>query len=58
MMVMVPCGVSDARQLAMANVPAANLSNSKTPAGPFQMTVLQSLLWGGGWVLFDGGACC
>lgn len=44
MMVMVPLGVSDARVLAMAKVPAANLSNSKTPAGPFQMTVLQSLL--------------
>jgi len=44
MMVMVPVGVSEASVLAMAKVPAANLSNSKTPAGPFQMTVLQSLL--------------
>mmetsp|Transcript_4873 Transcript_4873/g.7245 ORF Transcript_4873/g.7245 Transcript_4873/m.7245 type:complete len:214 (-) Transcript_4873:20-661(-) len=41
MMVMQPLVVSEARVVAMALVPLAKASNSNTPIGPFQMTVLQ-----------------
>mmetsp|Transcript_22683 Transcript_22683/g.33824 ORF Transcript_22683/g.33824 Transcript_22683/m.33824 type:complete len:238 (+) Transcript_22683:237-950(+) len=43
MMVVAPTfDESSASALATPNVPFENLSNSKTPIGPFQMTVLQS----------------
>mmetsp|Transcript_22581 Transcript_22581/g.35318 ORF Transcript_22581/g.35318 Transcript_22581/m.35318 type:complete len:228 (-) Transcript_22581:747-1430(-) len=42
MMVVAPLPVHSARVVATSLVPLANLSNSKTPIGPFQMMVLQS----------------
>ena len=42
MMDVTPCFVRSARVWAIASVPAANLSNSNTPIGPFQITVLHS----------------
>mmetsp|Transcript_1111 Transcript_1111/g.2263 ORF Transcript_1111/g.2263 Transcript_1111/m.2263 type:complete len:218 (+) Transcript_1111:328-981(+) len=42
MMVVQPLPVSSASVSAMAKVPLEKASNSKTPMGPFQMTVLQS----------------
>mmetsp|Transcript_41888 Transcript_41888/g.103097 ORF Transcript_41888/g.103097 Transcript_41888/m.103097 type:complete len:210 (+) Transcript_41888:316-945(+) len=41
-MVIAPLDVRSAKVSAMAKVPLANLSNSKTPMGPFQMMVLHS----------------
>mmetsp|Transcript_17889 Transcript_17889/g.40274 ORF Transcript_17889/g.40274 Transcript_17889/m.40274 type:complete len:253 (+) Transcript_17889:220-978(+) len=42
MMVVQPLPVSSARVSATSKVPLEKASNSKTPMGPFQMTVLQS----------------
>mmetsp|Transcript_1912 Transcript_1912/g.4246 ORF Transcript_1912/g.4246 Transcript_1912/m.4246 type:complete len:258 (-) Transcript_1912:324-1097(-) len=42
MMVMAPPLVMSARMSTIPNVPLLNFSNSKTPMGPFMMTVLQS----------------
>mmetsp|Transcript_20530 Transcript_20530/g.67809 ORF Transcript_20530/g.67809 Transcript_20530/m.67809 type:complete len:203 (+) Transcript_20530:231-839(+) len=50
MMVTQPFSVSSASVSQMANVPLANASISKTPMGPFQMTVLQSASFS--WISF------
>ena len=42
MIVQQPLPLRSARVVAMALVPAAKASNSNTPIGPFQITVLQS----------------